>query len=171
MIYTSTDVDSSLGSTSVLGTDAHARHGYFPFCGIRPDNVAVISGKSQLQTTVALSTCESELTAASAAGRALVGLRNLIHDLFLDKCATATPILYGDNQAANKLASGEASLRHLRHLQLPAVWIRELTANNELVVRYKNTRCNTADMLTKILPEETVTTLRSFLGLKNTSAP
>ena len=76
-IFTKAHCDSSMGMSSALGTDAHARQGCMIMVGVLSDYEALVQGKSSLQTTVALSTCEAELTASSWSAKIILGLVNL----------------------------------------------------------------------------------------------
>ena len=57
----------------------------------------------------------SELTAASWAAKQVLGLRNLLVEIF-QGARIEIPCMYGDNRAANLLASNQASMRNHRHL-------------------------------------------------------
>ena len=75
------------------------------------------------------------------------------------------PILYGDNTAANSIASNASSVRKVRHLLLPQLFLRTLTRDGRLEVRYKSTHEMTADFLTKILPEQKIEIIRRLIQL------
>ena len=75
-----------------------------------------------------------------------------------------TPRLYGDNRAANLLASAQASVRNHRHLQLPQMWVRSLTKEGRLQIFNIDTHLNSSDMLTKVLPHEKLKKLLDLIG-------
>ena len=117
------------------------------------DQLYPVQGKSSLQSTISLSTCEAELTAASWCAKQLIGLVNLFKEIF--PCADIrTPCLYGDNRASNLLASNQASLRKHRHLQLPQLWIRQQCADGIIKIFNIATNENSSDMLTKVLAHQ-----------------
>lgn len=169
-IFMSGHVDASMGMSSALGTDGHARQGYHIMVGVIQGEEALVSSKSGLQSTIALSTCEAELTAASWAAKMLIGMRNLFREIFPDSFVEV-PNLFGDNKAANLLASNQASLRNHRHLQLPQLWIRQQTKESQLKIFPVSTHLNTSDMLTKVLSHQDVTKLLRLLGYYDKNEP
>ena len=104
--------------------------------------------RSVRQPTLSHSTCEAELVAASFCARELIGLANLLGNVF--KCSTRLE-MFGDNVAANMIANTQASVRRVRHLDLAALYVRELTDTGRVTVNYVKTTANPADMLTKVL--------------------
>ena len=162
-IFTQAHVDSSMGFSGPLGTDAHARQGCCIMVGVVRDLEGLVQGKSSLQTTVSLSTCEAELTASSWAAKQILGLRNLFKEVFISSTIDI-PRLFGDNRAANLLASNQASMRNHRHLQLPQIWIREQSQQGNIKIFNIDTHVNTSDMLTKVLPHEKLEKLLRLLG-------
>ena len=75
--------------------------------------------------------------------------------------------MFGDNKAANLLASNQASLRNHRHLQLPQIWIRQQSKDEKIKIFDINTKLNTSDMLTKVLDHDTLMKLLALLGYIN----
>ena len=88
-IFSTAHVDSSLGMSNALGTDAHARQGCILFVSVMRDQLYPVQGKSSLQSTISLSTCEAELTAASWCAKQLIGLVNLFREIF--PCGMSSP--------------------------------------------------------------------------------
>ena len=162
-IFSTAHCDSSMGSSSTLGTDAHARQGCVIMIGVFSDMEGIVQGKSSLQTTVALSTCEAELTASSWCAKIIIGLVNLFKEIF-DGATIEIPRLFADNKAANLLASNQASMRNHRHLMLPQIWIRQQTKNDAIKIFDIYTHLNTSDMLTKVLPHDKLIALLKLLG-------
>ena len=162
-IHTEADVDASLGRDP---TDAKARHGYFIFIGLTRCSLSVVAARTQLQSTVALSTCEAELSALSFSCKAVLGLWNFLSLVFKD-ASVEIPRIHGDNQAANRVGAAQASVRHLRHLSLPQIWIRELSQAGRLRIYDKRSNQNCADMLTKTLAQQTVDRLWSLMRVVN----
>ena len=131
-------------------------------------NGCLIGHRTRLQTTIALSTAEAELAAGCAAARLLMGVANFLHEVLFctNQAVVPLPLLYGDNESANSIAKGHASIRKVRHLLLPSLYLRQLTRDGRVEVRYKPTSENCADILTKILGEQRVRVLRHLLRLQ-----
>ena len=165
-IFTTATVDASLGMSNALGCDAFARQGCIVNVGVIENKEAPVQGKSSLQSTVSLSTCEAELTAASWAAKIIIGLVNLFHEVFRG-AHIETPSLYGDNRAANLLASNQASMRNHRHLALPQIWIRQQTKIGRLKIFNIKGLINPADLLTKVLPHEKLIGLLQRTGYRH----
>ena len=159
------DVDASLGSTQQSGTDPFARQGYLMSVGVHREVLGVCSGRTNLQTTIAVSTCEAEVTAVSFCARALLGTKNML-SVLLPGASFEVPSLFGDNEASNRLMAGQASMRHMRHLRLPQVWARTCTANGELRIYSKRSAENTSDMLTKVLSHQVISRLWRFMNVR-----
>ena len=141
------DCDASLGRHG----DERARHGCLLYCGSSMEqDCGVAYATTQLQSTVALSTTEAELTAISWAAKRYLGVVNTLREV-LPHARIQKPIIYGDNKAANLLASCRTSIRNHRHLMLPQLYVRILTQENKLEIEYKATHLNTADILTKVV--------------------
>ena len=157
--------DSSMGQSGPLGTDAYARQGCILSVGICRERLPPVMGKSSLQTTVSLSTCEAELTACSWTAKQLIGLRNLLAEVF-EGAKIHTPEMSGDNKAANLLASNQSSLRNHRHLQLPQIWVRNLTKSGQLKIFDVATHLNPSDILTKVIPHSKFVELLALINYK-----
>ena len=160
--------DASMGNSGPLGTDPYARQGCVLMAGVNESMLAPVQGKSALQSTISLSTCEAELTASTWCAKQIIGLINLLREIFdhgpENQANIEVPKMYGDNKAANLLASNQASMRNHRHLQLPQIWIRNLTRDGKIKVFNITTHLNTADMLTKVLPHQKLFKLLEYLG-------
>jgi hypothetical protein len=116
------------------------------------------------QATITQATCEAELIASSFAARELIGMRNLVQEIFPH--LTIHLVMYGDNQAANLIANCQAGVRKVRHLDLASLYVREVTENGTIKVRYVESTMNLADILTKILPEKQVKEMLGKLCLQ-----
>jgi len=77
-----------------------------------------------------------------------------------------TPVLC-DNQAAKVLSEDPSFHVRKKHINVKWHYIRGCTENNNIIVSYVPSRDNVADILTKALPTQLFTRLRSFLGLCN----
>jgi transposase InsO family protein len=123
----------------------------------------MVSWSSKKQKTLADSTCAAEYMAASEAGRELVWLRTLLHELGFGS-SLPTPLLC-DNSAAVVLCGDQAFHNRVKHLDVKYHWIRERVENKELIVGRIPSSGNVADILTKALPIPQFTSLRGCLGV------
>ena len=165
-IISETDWDSSLGNTNAaLGVDAHARHGFVAKLGLHENALGVVWARSSLQTTISMSTCESELTACSYCSRNILGLINVLTEVF-PGAEILVPRLRGDNAAANLIAANQAGLRSHRHLSLAQIWVRTLTREGRVKIYSVGTKENTSDLLTKVTTENVTTHLLHLLNYK-----
>jgi hypothetical protein len=121
-----------------------------------------ISWLSQRQTTVAISTTEAEIVAASEAAREAVWLKRLLSEITYLK---GIPVLYIDNEAAIKLAQNPEYHRRTKHIRLRHFFIREKVAENEVAVQRVPTEEQVADIFTKPLHKPKLQILCSNLGL------
>ena len=107
----------------------------------------VLKHGSDTQSTIALSTGESEYYALVKGGSVGLGLQSLCADLGLDLEVTVE----GDSNAAkgtvNRVGLGKA-----RHIQTRYLWLQERVAEGHLKVRRVRGVKNKADVLTKSVP-------------------
>ena len=119
---------------------------------------AAISWGSKKQKSVALSSCEAEIVAASEAAKEGVYLKRLLEDLQMDKDEAVD--LSGDNQAAIALFYNPEHHDKVKHVERRHFFIREKVEEGLLSVPYVNTVDNIADFFTKALPKETFFAMR-----------
>ena len=155
--------DASLGCGG-RSTDGYARQGCNLFCSVNSSPPGLISSKCGLQSTISLSTTDSELTSGTACAREVVGVGHFLKEVFASAVFPAA-VLHGDCQAANSIAAGLASTRRVRHLSLSALWIRQVTLENKVLLKYIRSADNSADMLTKVLDRQTLERLLPLLGV------
>ena len=123
----------------------------FKICG------GPVSWQSRMQTSVALSSMESEYMAASAAAQEALWLNRLLQQLGL---RTPTPtVLYEDNKAAILFADHPGDHRRSKHIDTRRHFVRETVVNGEIALVYIPTAEQQADGLTKALPLQTHQTL------------
>lgn len=122
----------------------------------------VISWQSQRQATVAISTTEAEIVAASEAARETVWLKRLLSDItdFSEK-----PEIYVDNEAAIRLAQNPELHRRTKHIEIRHFFVREKVTGGELEVKKISSEFQIADALTKALPRPKLLTLNRSMGL------
>ena len=173
------DFDANFGGFR-FGQGGKARQGYVLSLRLRrhpssaavsqsqaADAFAVFRTRSTLQSTVSLSTCEAELTAATFSAQSLVGVVNITKEVFGEPrpLRVSTPEMYGDNESANLIGSNSATARNVRHLSLQNLFVRELTRDHKVKIKSKRSKEMTADLLTKILPKQNLKELLDLLHL------
>jgi hypothetical protein len=122
-------------------------------------NSAAISYGSLKQTSVALSSCEAEIMAASEAAKEGKFLSGFLAEL--DE-QLSSPLEIGvDNQAARDLAYNPEHHKRTKHIDRRHFYVRELVENHTIRVPFVRTADNLADLFTKSLNP------RTFLALRN----
>ena len=120
---------------------------------------AAISWGSKKQKTVALSSCEAEIMAASESAKEALYLKQHLEELGLHD---GSPMVLGsDNSAAIALAYNPEHHDRVKHIERRHFFIRETVENEKLVVPYVPTAKNLADFFTKALPP------RKFKAMRN----
>jgi hypothetical protein len=109
---------------------------------------AMISWKSRKQPTVALSTCEAEYMALSAATQEGLFLMKLLYDL---GHGVKYFTLCGDNQGALSLAKNPVNHQRSKHIDIRYHFIRSECQGGRLILQYVPTQENVADVFTKPL--------------------
>ena len=176
-VYITGDFDASLGNTGVVSkasgerteSDGHARMGVILFLAVgHYSNVSDANAagwsffsRSTLSATVAVGTSESELSCCSWATKEILAAVNFCREV-LPFLHVRSPVLYGDNSACVLIASGESTLRAVRHLSLQRLFCRWASKENLISFREKRGAVMTADILTKVLDR---VLLAKMLGL------
>jgi hypothetical protein len=112
-------------------------------------NLATISWSSKKQTSVALSSCEAEIVAASEAAKEAKYLRMFLAELgFGDPNPTAQHM---DNTGGRNLAYNPEHHQKTKHIERRHFYVRELVESLELSVPFVRTEDNMADFFTKPL--------------------
>ena len=110
-------------------------------------NHATVSWGTKKQVSVALSSCEAEIMAASEAAKEAVYLNSFLDELGE---ATADPVaLHVDNMGARDLAYNPEHHQKTKHIERRHFYIRELVENLQVTVPYVATDDNIADFFTK----------------------
>ena len=121
-------------------------------------NRAAISWGSKKQKTVALSSCEAEIVAASEAGKEAVHLGRLASELGLHD---GGPIdLHMDNKSGIDVAYNPEHHGRMKHVDRRHFFVRELVEDHRIRVPFVSTVNNIADFFTKALPEKTFVAMR-----------
>ena len=120
---------------------------------------AAISWASRKQKSVALSSCEAEIVAASDAGKEAVYLQNLLCELGLGAMGPI-PVSV-DNTAARNLAYNPEHHERTKHIDRRHFYIRELVEEGRITVPFVCSADNLADFFTKPLAPAPFTALRN----------
>ena len=124
-------------------------------------NKAAVSWSSKKQTSVALSSCEAEIVAASDAGKEAVHLGRLAQELDLHD---GSPIdLHLDNKSAIDVAYNPEHHGRMKHVDRRHFYVRELVENHRLRVPFVTTVNNIADFFTKPLHQKTFLPMRDII--------
>jgi len=122
---------------------------------------AVISWGSKKQVSVALSSCEAEIMAASEAAKEALFLSRFLDEL---GHGSSEPIEMGmDNQAAIAISYNPELHARTKHIDRRHFFIRECVENMQLRVPYVNTIDNLADFFTKPLAKNDFFRMRDVL--------
>ena len=114
---------------------------------------AAVTYSSKRQQSIALSSTEAEIMAASSAAAEIVYIRGLMREMGV--VLDAPTVLYVDNQGAVALSKDLKSCQRSRHVERRFLKVCEFVALGEIVVKYVNTKEKPADLLTKPLDAAT----------------
>jgi hypothetical protein len=123
-----------------------------------------ITWQSSKQKVVALSSCESEYIAASAAACQGVWLARLLADMIGGK--HGAPELLVDNQSAIALSRNPVFHDRSKHIDLRYHFIRECVDEGRIVLSYTETEQQLADILTKALGRVRFQKLQDMIGVQ-----
>lgn len=112
---------------------------------------------------VGLSAYHNEYMALRHALSSVVWLRNLFDDINLSYVTNVPTIIYGDNEAANRLTRQDFVSSGNQYIYLPYHYIKECVRLGMVDVRWVGTRLNFADIFTKAVAVETMRSLRDKL--------
>jgi len=127
-------------------------------------NGIVVDWKSQLQSTVALSTTDSEVIALSETARNVIGLRHLLQDTFegVDK---GSIIVFTDSNTAIAITKEFGNHDRLRHLNVRYQAIRCYLKEKSIYLARVPTNYNLADPLTKAMEAVKLEQFKSEIGI------
>lgn len=127
-------------------------------------NESLITWVSQKQKCVALSSCEAEFMAATAAACQSIWLRNVLSQV-MDECMGPV-ILYIDNKSAIDLAKNPVFHGRSKHIDIRYHFIRECVERGEIVIKHISSENQRADIMTKALSVIKFEKMRNLLGVK-----
>lgn len=121
-----------------------------------------ISWVSRKQTTVALSSTESEYVALSLAVSEACWLKNFFEYLEGKTCSVK---LFEDNQSVIKLCKNPQFHHKIKHIDIKINFVRDMVNNNIVSVDYISTDDQVADVLTKPLGKVKFDKFKCCMGL------
>ena len=129
------------------------------YCFRLNEDGGLVSWKTRKQPTTALSSCEAEYMALTAAAQEAMFLRMLFKDF---GCISDQPtqirtyeednetiLIHGDNQGSLDLAQNPVNHQKSKHIDIKQHFIREKCANGDIQLQYVPTAENIADLMTK----------------------
>ncbi|XP_074346207.1 secreted RxLR effector protein 161-like [Apium graveolens] len=131
-------------------------------------NDSLITWVSQKQRCVALSSCEAEFMAATAATCQGVWLQKLLSQIVNVKLGPV--VMYLDNKSAIDLAKNPTFHGRSKHIDIRYHFIRECVERGEIELKHVSTNEQKADVLTKALGAVKFERMRDLLGMKKLSA-
>jgi hypothetical protein len=120
-----------------------------------------VSWSSKKQRIVALSTCEAELYAESAAIQEVLWLRGLMEELGLH--TQTGSVIYGDNQSTIAVSSNGVKGERTKHVDVKYHFVTEAVEGGVVRLQWVPTKQQQADIFTKALPFRVFELLRSRL--------
>lgn len=130
-------------------------------------NGALIGWASRKQSSVSVSTTESEFIAFAQAAREILWIEMLLRDFGQ---AIERPIrVYEDNQSCIAQLQDGRGHQRVKHVDVKYKFSRELIASKQLEAIYCETSKMVADMLTKPLNGPLLAKFAKDVGLTNTS--
>lgn len=127
-------------------------------------NESLIAWVSQKQKCVALSSCEAEFMAATAAACQSIWLRNVLSQVMEECIGPVT--LYIDNKSAIDLSKNPVFHGRSKHIDIRYHFIRECVERGDIVIRHIAGEDQRADILTKPLTTIRFERMRKLLGVK-----
>ena len=134
----------------------HSTSGYLTFV-----LGGVIGYVSKKQRSIALSSTEAEIFAASLAGLDILYLIHLLTDMKL--CGQGSATLLVDNTGAKSILSNRTNSGHARHIERRELHLREMRERKMVDIQFVPTEKNVADLLTKPLDAPRFEMLRGYL--------
>ena len=118
-----------------------------------------VAWRSKLETSVALSTRDAEMMAAVSAVRHVLGLRFFLSEMKVLSMGASSVMI--DNTASMDGVKNDKNSKHSHYMGYKMAWLREQVADLLVTFEYVRSNENTADIFTKVLPED------QYIGLRN----
>jgi hypothetical protein len=124
-----------------------------------------ISWSSKKQPIVTLSTTEAEYVAAALCACQCIWLRNVLKHLKITQHKST--VIYCDNSSSIKLSKNPIMHGRCKHIDVRFHFLRNLTKDAIVELRYCTTHEQLADLMTKPLKLEVFQKLREELGMQH----
>ena len=121
-----------------------------------------VSWSSKKQSTVALSSTEAEIIAATETVREIIWIRQLLSSFGIK---VSTPTLFCDSQPAIAIANSYGYNGRTKHMDVKYKFLGQCVSKDEILLTYKPTDEMVADLLTKALPRTHFEILLHEMGL------
>ncbi|KAL9260570.1 Copia protein-like protein [Drosera capensis] len=131
-------------------------------------NESLVSWNSQKQKTVALSSCEAEFMAATAAACHALWLRNMLSELTKTEPKPVTLLV--DNKSVISLMKNPVFHSRSKHIETRYHFIRECVEKGQIMVKFVSTGEQRADTLTKAMSGVKLATMRHLMGVRDLEA-
>lgn len=125
---------------------------------------SLITWMSQKQRCVALSSCEAEFMAATAAACQGLWLQKLLSRVIEMKVKPIT--LYVDNRSAIDLAKNPVFHGRRKHIDVRFHFIRDCVERGDVIIKHVSSGDQRADVLTKPMSAVKFVRMRELLGIK-----
>jgi hypothetical protein len=112
---------------------------------------SIVSWASILEPTVAMSTAESELMAATLATKQVISIRDLM--AFLEHPQTKPTFIFEDNSACIRLSKNSEFHKRTKHIDIRWFFVREKHLSQEVILMKVKSEENVADLFTKVLAQ------------------
>ena len=123
-----------------------------------------VAWRSKLEASVALSTRDAELMAAVHCVKHVLGLRFFLSEMKVLSLGVSSVMI--DNTASMDGVNNDKNNKHSHYMGYKMAWLREQIADLLVTFEYVRSAENTADIFTKVLPEDQFIALRNqLLGL------
>ena len=137
------------------------RHSISGYCFSLSKNGPVISWKSRKQASIALSTCEAEYMAISAACQEMSYLSKLLKELLQINLEPVN--LRNDNQGAIALVKNPIKHMKSKHIDIRYHFVREFYQQDRIQLEYIPSNDNYADVFTNPAKKNLIQKFKEFL--------
>jgi hypothetical protein len=156
-LYTTIDLPLVLGGDSDISVQVYfdSSHGTGPrsrsisgIVGKLNEKSGAVFAKAHAQSTVKLSSFETELDMTTSGFKAAARLQNILSEIGVE--TSAQPTAFNDNQAMIEFVKGEGMAKGVRHMELRMWYTREEYQMGKIRFEYMDGKVIPADKLTKL---------------------
>ena len=161
LVFRKTDKLGLIGYADADWANSNDRKSMTGYCFMMSENGPAISWKTQKQTSTALSTCEAEYMALSAASQEAIYLIRIYENLTGKNCSPVK--IFGDNQGSLALVKNPIKHGRSKHIDIRYHFVRDCVAEGKVELSYIPSNDNLADPFTKPLSRVKLNNLREKL--------